>query len=112
MSGDDDPTTIDELAASLDRFAERRGWRPEHAPKNLAMALVAEAGELTAELQWMTLEESERVVDANHPSRRAVEDEMADVFLYLVRLADILGIDLIAVSNRKMAENESRFPPP
>jgi NTP pyrophosphatase (non-canonical NTP hydrolase) len=104
------PRTIDELAAALADFADRRGWRPEHAPKNLAMALVAEAGELAAEFQWLTLEQSEAVADPVHSSRAAVEDELADVMLYLTRLADILGVDLLAVSAAKMARNERRFP--
>jgi NTP pyrophosphatase (non-canonical NTP hydrolase) len=104
------PTTIGELAAGLADFADRRGWRPEHAPKNLAMALVAEAGELAAEFQWLTLEDSESVADPDHPSRAAVEDELADVMLYLTRLADILGVDLLAASAAKMARNELRFP--
>jgi NTP pyrophosphatase (non-canonical NTP hydrolase) len=104
------PSTIDELAAALADFADRRGWRPEHAPKNLAMALVAEAGELAAEFQWLTLEESEAVARPDHPSRSSVEDELADVMLYLTRLADILHVDLLAVSAAKMARNEHRFP--
>jgi NTP pyrophosphatase (non-canonical NTP hydrolase) len=109
-TADADPTSITELARALDEFADRRGWRPEHAPKNLAMALVAEAGELAAEFQWLTLEDSEAVARPDHPSRPAVEDELADVMLYLVRLADVLGVDLLAVSAAKMARNETRFP--
>ena len=107
-----DPTTVRELAVALGDFADRRGWRPEHAPKNLAMALVAEAGELAAEFQWLTLEDSEAVAKADHPSRAAVEDELADVMLYLTRLADILGVDLLAVAAAKLRRNEDRFPPP
>jgi NTP pyrophosphatase (non-canonical NTP hydrolase) len=103
-------TTIDDLAGVLADFADRRGWRPEHAPKNLAMALVAEAGELAAEFQWLTLEESEAVARPDHPSRAAVESELADVMMYLTRLADIIGIDLLAASAAKMAQNETRFP--
>jgi len=105
-----DPTSIGELAVALADFADRRGWRPEHAPKNLAMALVAEAGELAAEFQWLTLEDSEAVASPDHPSRAAVEDEVADVMLYLTRLADILDIDLLAAAAAKMARNETRFP--
>jgi NTP pyrophosphatase (non-canonical NTP hydrolase) len=104
------PATIAELAAILADFADRREWRRDHSPKNLAMALVAEAGELVAEFQWLTLEESEALADPAHPGRAAVESEMADVMIYLTRMADLLGVDLLAVSAAKMELNESRFP--
>lgn len=97
------------LAGQLRTFTADRGWWKYHAPKNLAMALVAEAGELAAEFQWLTLEESER--NALPPGKlKAIESEMADVLIYLVQLADRLDTNLAEITTRKMAQNASRFP--
>ncbi|GAA3745842.1 nucleotide pyrophosphohydrolase [Salinactinospora qingdaonensis] len=93
----------------LSDFAERRDWGPFHTPKNLAMALVGEAGELAAEFQWLDPEESARVLD-DPAKATAVRMEMADVFSYLLRLADVLGVDLETALREKVAINEKRFP--
>ncbi|MEV2275324.1 nucleotide pyrophosphohydrolase [Nocardiopsis sp. NPDC049922] len=99
------------LQELLERFADARDWGPYHTPKNLAMALSGEAGELVAEFQWLTAEESERVM-ADPDKATAVRQEMADVFCYLLRLADVLGVDLDAAVREKVAINEHRFPVP
>ncbi|HZF15577.1 MAG TPA: nucleotide pyrophosphohydrolase [Steroidobacteraceae bacterium] len=99
--------TLDDLARRLRQFAADRDWDQFHSPKNLAMALVAEAGELAAEFQWLTEEES-RAPKADERAR--IQAEAADVFNYLVRLADKLGIDLIAAAQEKIADNERRYP--
>lgn len=96
-----------ELADRLRQFAEERDWEQFHSPKNLAMALVAEAGELAAEFQWMT-EAQSHTPDAAQMAR--IRAEAADVLNYLVRLSDKLGIDLIAAAHEKMAENALRYP--
>ncbi len=80
-------------------FAVERDWEQFHSPKNLAMALVGEAGELAAEFQWMT-EEQSKAPDAAQLAR--IRAESADVLNYLVRLADKLGIDLIAAAHEKI----------
>jgi NTP pyrophosphatase (non-canonical NTP hydrolase) len=98
---------IDDLAQRLSQFAAARDWDQFHTPKNLAMALVAEAGELAAEFQWLTEAES-RTPDAQQLSR--IRSESADVLLYLIRLADKLGLDLIAAAHAKLEQNESRYP--
>jgi len=98
--------SIDELRDALRDFAERRDWGQFHTPKNLAMAVAGEAGELVAEFQWLTPAEAAAVGDAP-----GVRSELADVLLYLVRLADVLGVDLLAAAREKMAVNEKRFPP-
>jgi NTP pyrophosphatase (non-canonical NTP hydrolase) len=96
-----------ELAQRLRQFAADRDWDQFHSPKNLAMALVAEAGELAAEFQWLTEAESR----APQPEELArIRAESADVLNYLVRLADKLGIDLIAAANEKIKDNERRYP--
>lgn len=95
------------LARRLREFAAERDWEQFHSPKNLAMALIGEAGELAAEFQWMTEEES-RAPDRAQLAR--IRAEAADVFIYLVRLADKLGIDLVAAAHEKMKENAARYP--
>ena len=88
-------------------FVAERDWAKFHNPKNLAMALVAEAGELVAELQWLTPEEADRLDAAKH---EAVAMEIADVFIYLLELCERLGIDPIDAAERKLAINARRYP--
>jgi dCTP diphosphatase len=104
MSGD----ALEELAVRLRRFADERDWGQFHSPKNLAMALSGEVGELVEIFQWLTEEESLEVMS----SARAddVRDELADVLIYLIRLADVLGVDLAAAATAKIGRNEGRFP--
>ncbi|WP_460861797.1 nucleotide pyrophosphohydrolase [Nocardiopsis coralliicola] len=92
-------------------FADRRDWERHHTPKNLAMALAGEAGELVAEFQWLSEEESARVM-ADPAKAEAVRSEMADVLSYLLRLATVLDVDIEAALRAKTALNEHRFPAP
>lgn len=98
--------TLDELIASLRLFAAERDWEQFHSPKNLAMALGGEAGELLAEFQWLTPEQS---ADLTPAQREAVANEMADVFLYLCRLSDVTGIDLLDAAAAKLEDNRGRY---
>jgi NTP pyrophosphatase (non-canonical NTP hydrolase) len=98
---------LQELADRLRQFASDRDWEQFHSPKNLAMALVGEAGELAAEFQWMTEAHSYSPDEAQLARIRA---EVADVLNYLVRLSDKLGIDLIAAAHAKIDDNERRYP--
>ncbi len=101
--------TLDDLRSRLREFADARDWQQYHSPKNLVMALSGEVGELTALFQWLTPEQSARW--RNDPDLAAnVEDELADVIIYLVRLADVLGVDLLDVAEAKIDRNETRFP--
>ena len=100
---------LDALAARLRDFATARDWEQFHTPKNLAMALAGEAGELLEVFQWLTPEQSAAVLDGERAGD--VEDELADVLIYLVRLADVLGVDLLAAADAKVDRNEQRFPP-
>jgi NTP pyrophosphatase (non-canonical NTP hydrolase) len=95
------------LAERLRGFAAERDWDQFHSPKNLAMALVGEAGELAAEFQWLT-EAQSQAPDAAQLAR--IRAECADVLNYLVRLADKLGIDLIAAAHEKIDDNARRYP--
>jgi NTP pyrophosphatase (non-canonical NTP hydrolase) len=96
------------LAAEIKKFADARDWEQFHTPKNLSMAVAGEAGELVAEFQWLTAEQSSR---SNMTSEKFkdVELEIADVAIYLIRLADVLGVDISEVVRKKLAINESRF---
>ena len=99
------------LKERLVEFRDQRDWEQFHSPKNLAMALAAEAGELLAEFQWLTEEQSaEARLDGD--LRNRVTGELADVTIYLVLLADKLGIDLIKAAETKLVVNERRFPRP
>jgi dCTP diphosphatase len=100
---------LEELKLKLRDFSMRRGWNQFHTPKNLAMALAGEMGELLAEFQWLTPEESGlSALSIEHLD--AVKMEIADIFLYLVSLADLLEIDLYDAAAKKISINESRFP--
>ncbi|MFY1576701.1 nucleotide pyrophosphohydrolase [Verrucosispora sp. WMMD703] len=103
-----DPGLAD-LVHRLRRFADERDWQRFHTPKNLAMALAGEVGELLAELQWLTPEESAQVMaDPEHGAR--VRAEIGDVMIYLIRLSDILGIDPLAAATDKLTEAAHRYP--
>ncbi|GAA2879098.1 nucleotide pyrophosphohydrolase [Streptosporangium fragile] len=101
-------TELGELAGRLRRFAEVRDWEQFHTPKNLAMALAGEVGELLAELQWLTPEESATIMDDPQAAAR-LRSEIADVMIYLTRLADTLGVDLAEAAHAKLDESERRY---
>lgn len=100
-------TDIEKLQQRLQAFADRRDWNQFHSPKNLSMALIVEAGELAEHFQWLTQAESFELAD---DKLEKVGEELADVFVYLVRLADQLKIDLPAAVERKIELNEAKYP--
>jgi NTP pyrophosphatase (non-canonical NTP hydrolase) len=100
-------TPLTDLALQLREFVAARDWDQFHTPKNLATALVAEAGELAAEFQWLTAAQS---CAPNEEQLARIRAESADVLIYLVRLADKLGFNLLAAADAKLAENERRYP--
>jgi dCTP diphosphatase len=99
--------SLADLNQRLLRFARERDWEQFHSPKNLAMALAGECGELLEQFQWLTEEQSRSLAPEK---RRAVAHEMADILIYLIRLSERLGVDLIAASREKIAINEARYP--
>jgi len=101
------PDPLLELRDSLRAFATERDWDQFHSPRNLATALAVEAAELLEPFQWLT-EEQSRNLDAG--TRAAVEEELADVLLYLVRLADKLEVDLQAAARAKIVKNAGKYP--
>ena len=98
------------LQQRLRAFAAERDWEQYHTPKNLAMALAAEVGELLEQFQWLTPEQSWSIAD-DLEALDPVRDEIADVVIYLARLADILGVDILQAANQKVDSNAVRFPP-
>lgn len=100
-------TELENLRAQLRDFAAERDWDQFHSPKNLAMALSAEAGELLEVFQWLTEEESLALAPA---AKAAAGEEIADVLLYLVRLGDKLGIDPVEAARRKLVRNAEKYP--
>jgi NTP pyrophosphatase (non-canonical NTP hydrolase) len=99
--------SLDALRSRLRVFVAERDWNQFHNPKNLAMALVAEAGELVEHFQWLTPEQADRLPPE---TRVEVEHEIADVLIFLVELADRLGVDPLAAAERKLVLNEKKYP--
>ena len=98
---------LDELRERVRRFAADRDWEQFHSPKNLAMALSVEVAELVEHFQWLT-EEQSRSLDARRLEQ--VRLELADVFIYLLRISDRLGVDLLDAANDKIVLNEQKYP--
>ena len=96
-----------ELRDRLRQFAAARDWDQYHSPKNLSMALIAEAAELLEHFQWLSEAESRALTGEK---LKEVQTEMADVLLYLIRMADKLGIDLAHAAHEKIEQNEKRYP--
>lgn len=95
------------LARQLQQFADARDWGPFHSPKNLASALIVEAGELLEHFQWLTEDQSRQLMPEK---KQAVAHEMADVLLYLVQLSTMLGIDLMDAAQAKLLLNAQKYP--
>lgn len=100
-------TPISDLSRRIAHFAEERDWQRFHSPKNLTMALTVEAAELQEHFLWLSEEQSR---DLPAEKLAAVETELGDVFIYLLRLADQLGVDLVAAAERKMEINARNYP--
>ena len=99
--------SLDDLKQQLRQFARERDWEQFHSPKNLSMALIVEAAELVEHFQWLTEEQSQKLPPE---TLSEVEQEMADVFIYLNRMADLLGVDLVAAARRKIELNARKYP--
>ncbi|MDO8282358.1 MAG: nucleotide pyrophosphohydrolase [Thermodesulfovibrionia bacterium] len=100
---------LPDIQKTLRKFAEARNWDQFHSPKNLSMALAAEAAELLEIFQWLTEEQSKDIVNSEKEIAQ-VKEEIADVFIYLVRLADKLNIDIEKEVLAKIALNEKKYP--
>jgi NTP pyrophosphatase (non-canonical NTP hydrolase) len=98
---------MDQLQQQLREFAAERDWDQFHSPKNLSMALIAEAAELVEHFQWLTQEQSRALPDRKQAE---VAQELADIFIYLLRLADKLDIDLLQATQDKLRLNAEKYP--
>jgi dCTP diphosphatase len=107
MGASESRLEVDELQRRLGEFAAARDWGQFHTPKNLATAAAVEAAELLEVFQWLTPAES---ASLDGRQLEAARREIADVVIYLLRLADVLGIDLGRAIYEKIEENESRYP--
>lgn len=105
----DDATTLTDLKTRILAFARAREWEQFHAPKNLSMALAAEAGELMEHFLWATPEASQSLC-ADPAKRAKIEEELADVVIYALEFANVSGIDVAAAIERKMAANALKYP--
>ena len=98
---------LDELIERINAFAAERDWDQFHSPKNLSMALIAEAAELVEHFQWLTEEQSYTLPDNTLAEVRL---ELADIFVYLLRMSDRLGVDLVQAAQQKISLNEQKYP--
>jgi len=98
---------IEQLNKKLKQFAVERDWEQFHAPKNLAMALIVEAAELVEHFQWLNEQQS---YELQEDKRQEVAYELADIFIYSIRLAERLDIDLLETAKQKIAINEKKYP--
>ncbi|MDP3210726.1 MAG: nucleotide pyrophosphohydrolase [Methylotenera sp.] len=99
--------SLDALRARVNNFVTERDWAQFHSPKNLAMAMIVEAGEVVEHFQWMTEQES-RQLDAQ--TKEQVGQELSDTLVYLLRIAEVCGIDLIEAANKKIDLNAQKYP--
>jgi len=99
--------SLKELRTRLQRFVDERDWQQFHSPKNLSMAMIVEAAELVEHFQWMTEQQS---LQLTPEKKEMVSQEIADTFVYLLRIAEVLGIDLIDAANSKLEINALKYP--
>jgi dCTP diphosphatase len=102
----DDLPEVIKLQARIRQFAQERDWIKYHSAKNLAVAVASEAGELLSEFRWASANAS----DLTEEQLKAISFEIADVFIFLLRLVDVLEIDLVQATEQKLLLNEARFP--
>jgi dCTP diphosphatase len=109
MAFTDTSTTLAEIKTRVLAFARERDWEQFHAPKNLSMALAAEAGELMEHFLWAT-PESSRDIAHEAAKRKKIEEELADVVIYALEFANMTGIDVASAIEKKMAANAAKYP--
>jgi len=107
MSSENDPLSIQHFQQRVREFAADRDWDQFHSPKNLAMALSVEVAEVIEHFQWLTEDQSRSLPE---DKRKVIAEELADTFIYLVRLADKLDVDLLTAAEAKLAANATAYP--
>ena len=106
----DENTTVEQLREAMKDFVIERNWQRFHTPKNLAGSVSIEAAELVELFQWMTTEEASERAKSDETLRGEIADEMADVFLYLLSMANALNIDLAKSTFAKIEKNNIKYP--
>ena len=101
---------LEMLRDEMREFTRERGWEPFHDPKSLALALMGEVGELAELLQWLPADDAAAMLREEEPRHQRVAEELSDVLIYLVRLADVVGVDLGTAVFEKLAAARARFP--
>ena len=101
------PRDLSTLKKAILKFTKDRDWEQFHTPKNLAMAMSVEAAEIVEIFQWLT---EKQAATLSPKQKEALSDELADTFMYLIRLGQVAGIDLVDASFRKMAKNAAKYP--
>jgi NTP pyrophosphatase (non-canonical NTP hydrolase) len=105
----DKDTSLIAIKAQVLAFAQERDWEQFHSPKNLTMALATEAAELMEPMLWMRSEDSHLDLLSNKV-RAKIEEELADVFIYAIELANVTGLDIAAIIETKMKRNAEKYP--
>jgi len=105
-----DDVTVESLLEAVRAFRDARDWRQFHSPKNLSMSIAIEAAELMEHFQWVSAQQAEQMVSQDKALAQAVADELADVLIYCLSLADILAYDLPAIIFDKLAKNKAKYP--
>lgn len=105
----DDQTTVAELRTLMAAFVAERDWEQFHSPKNLSMSLAIEVAELMEHFQWISMAESRLLAD-KPAAKQEIADEMADVFCYLLGMANAMQIDLSSAVRDKMVRNRDKYP--
>ncbi|KAG9445807.1 hypothetical protein H6P81_011935 [Aristolochia fimbriata] len=103
--------SLKELSRKLEEFAKERDWEKYHSPRNLLLAMVGEVGELSEIFQWKG-EVAKGLPNWEESDKEHLGEELSDVLLYLIRLADICGIDLGDAATKKLVKNAVKYPPP
>ncbi|MCB5184078.1 nucleotide pyrophosphohydrolase [Methylobacillus gramineus] len=101
------PDSLDQLRARINHFVQERDWEQFHTPKNLAMAMIVEAAEVVEHFQWDSPQES---ITLSEERKTEIGHELADTLVYLLRIAEVCGIDLIAAANAKIVLNAKKYP--
>jgi NTP pyrophosphatase (non-canonical NTP hydrolase) len=103
--------SLTQIQDAVRQFRDERDWRQFHSPKNLSMSIAIEAAELMEHFQWLTVEEAARLPRQDPAARQAIAEELADVLMYCVSLADILDFDIPTIMRHKLAKNREKYPP-
>ncbi len=102
--------TLATLQKAVRQFRDERNWRQFHSPKNLSMSIAIEAAELMEHFQWLTGPEAAALAQKNSPARQAITEELADVLIYCLSLADILECDIAQIVEAKLVKNAAKYP--